>query len=93
LPILATPITFENFFNNYKATQQLIAHCEPADKINIKKLIPNDNCILLIGPEGDFSPQEIEKAKMNNFEAIDLGPTRLRTETAGIFAISVLKKN
>jgi len=93
LPLLVTPIAFENFFKNYKAAQQLIAHCEPADKINIKKLNPDNNCILLIGPEGDFSPQEIEKAKINNYEAIDLGPTRLRTETAGIFAISVLKKN
>jgi 16S rRNA (uracil1498-N3)-methyltransferase len=93
LPILTMPIDFTNFVKNQNAAQKLIAHCEPADKKNIKDILPSDDCILLIGPEGDFSPQEIEKAKMNNYEAIDLGPTRLRTETAGIFAISVLKKN
>ncbi len=92
LPILTMPIDFENFFTIHKASQQLIAHCEPTDKTNIKELIPGNDCILLIGPEGDFSPHEIEKAKMHNYEAIHLGPTRLRTETAGIFALSVLKK-
>jgi 16S rRNA (uracil1498-N3)-methyltransferase len=47
--------------------------------------------LLLIGPEGDFAPLEIEAAIANDFTPIDLGPTRLRTETAGIFALSVLK--
>jgi len=93
LPTLTMPIAFENFFKDYKATQQLIAHCEPEEKTNIKELMPSNDCILLIGPEGDFSPNEITKAKMHNYEAIHLGSTRLRTETAGIFAISVLKKN
>lgn len=92
LPILTMPIDFENFLKNHKATQQLIAHCEPADKTNIKELIPGNDCILLIGPEGDFSHNEISNAHNHNYEAIHLGPTRLRTETAGIFALSVLKK-
>jgi 16S rRNA (uracil1498-N3)-methyltransferase len=92
MPKLTMPIDFGNFIKDYKGAQQLIAHCEPADKTNIKAIIPNDDCILLIGPEGDFSPTEIEIATANNYEAIHLGPTRLRTETAGIFALSVLKK-
>jgi 16S rRNA (uracil1498-N3)-methyltransferase len=92
LPILTMPVNFDNFIKNHKATQQLIAHCEPADKKNIKAILPNDDCILLIGPEGDFSPNEISNAHDHNYEAIHLGPTRLRTETAGIFALSVLKK-
>ena len=41
--------------------------------------------------QGDFSPTEIEAAIAKDFKPIDLGPTRLRTETAGIFALSVLK--
>lgn len=92
LPILTIPIDFTNFIKDHNAAQKLIAHCEPADKKNIKDILPGDDCLLLIGPEGDFSPNEISIASGNNYEAIHLGPTRLRTETAGIFALSVLKK-
>lgn len=92
LPILAEPTPFDQFLANYTASQKLIAHCEPQEKTNIKKLAVKDDCILLIGPEGDFSTKEIELALSQNYEAIHLGPTRLRTETAGLFALSVLKK-
>lgn len=92
LPLLSEPILFDKFINTYKADQQLIAHCAPAEKINIKSLPVKDECILLIGPEGDFSSGEIQKALSHNYQAIHLGPTRLRTETAGLFALSVLKK-
>ena len=92
LPFLTLPIAYSNFVKDHHAAQKLIAHCEPADKKNIKSLEPNNDLILLIGPEGDFSPGEISMAAEHNYEAIHLGPTRLRTETAGIFALSVLKK-
>jgi 16S rRNA (uracil1498-N3)-methyltransferase len=92
LPILSAPIAFEQFLSTYTASQKLIAHCEPQEKINIKNVTVSDDCILLIGPEGDFSPKEIETALSQQYQAIDLGPTRLRTETAGLFALSVLKK-
>jgi 16S rRNA (uracil1498-N3)-methyltransferase len=92
LPILAEPTPFDQFLANYTASQKLIAHCEPQEKTNIKQLAVKDDCILLIGPEGDFSTKEIELALSQNYEAIHLGPTRLRTETAGLFALSVLKK-
>lgn len=92
LPILSTPTKFEDFINTYSAPQQYIAHCEDGQKISIKELTPSNDCILLIGPEGDFSPKEIEVALSLQYQAIELGPTRLRTETAGIFALSVLKK-
>ena len=92
LPILTPPTKFNDFISTYNAPQKYIAHCEPGQKISIKELTPSDNCILLIGPEGDFSPKEIEVALSLQYQAIQLGPTRLRTETAGIFALSVLKK-
>ncbi len=92
LPILTEPTPYNSFLKTYKATQQLIAHCEVADKKSIKDLKAGDDCILLIGPEGDFSPKEIEDAMSLNYTALHLGPTRLRTETAGLFALSVLKK-
>lgn len=91
LPILAEPTPFAHFIEHITASQKLIAHCEPADKVSIKTIVPSDNLALLIGPEGDFSPAEITAAITKEYTPIDLGPTRLRTETAGIFALSVLK--
>jgi 16S rRNA (uracil1498-N3)-methyltransferase len=92
LPNLHTPTTFSECINNTKGAQKLIAHCEPTQKTSIKEINVSDDCILLIGPEGDFSPSEIEEAINQQYQAIHLGNTRLRTETAGIFALSVLKK-
>jgi len=92
LPLLATPLKFKEAIQNQKQVQKLIAHCEAGDKVDIKKIDPSSDCLLLIGPEGDFSSAEIKLATANNFQAIHLGPTRLRTETAALFALSVLKK-
>jgi len=92
LPLLGTPVQFKEAIQNQKQTQKLIAHCEASDKLDIKKIEAATDCLLLIGPEGDFSSAEIELALANNYQAIHLGPTRLRTETAALFALSVLKK-
>ena len=92
LPVLDTPVKFKEAIQNQKQAQKLIAHCEAGDKVDIKKIDPSSDLLLLIGPEGDFSTAEIELALTNNYQAIHLGPTRLRTETAALFALSVLKK-
>ena len=92
LPLLGTPLKFKEAIQNQKQVQKLIAHCEAGDKINIKEIKASADLLLLIGPEGDFSTAEIELALANNYQAIHLGPTRLRTETAALFALSVLKK-
>ena len=92
LPLLGTPVQFKEAIQNQKQTQKLIAHCEASDKLDIKKIVPSSDLLLLIGPEGDFSTTEIELALANNYQASHLGPTRLRTETAALFALSVLKK-
>jgi 16S rRNA (uracil1498-N3)-methyltransferase len=91
LPSLSEPITLNAFMQQQKASVNLIAHCEPSDKKNIKEIVALEDVNLLIGPEGDFSSSEIATAISNNYTPIQLGPTRLRTETAGIFALSVLK--
>jgi len=91
LPQLSAPQSFSHFIQITKATQKLIAHCEEAEKINIKNITPSSDMALLIGPEGDFTPEEIQAATLAQYIPIHLGPTRLRTETAGIFALSVLK--
>jgi 16S rRNA (uracil1498-N3)-methyltransferase len=91
LPQIATPVKFKEVIATQKNTQKLIAHCETGIKMDIKKIQAAQDCILLIGPEGDFSPTEIALALEKDYQAIHLGPTRLRTETAGLYAISILK--
>jgi len=91
LPVLSEPTPLKEFIAKATASQKLIAHCESMPKTSIQSIEPSDDLLLLIGPEGDFAPLEIESAIANNFTPIDLGPTRLRTETAGIFALSCLK--
>jgi 16S rRNA (uracil1498-N3)-methyltransferase len=91
LPVLSEPMPLLQFITKGSAAQKLIAHCEPLHKTSIQSIEPSDDLLLLIGPEGDFAPSEIEAAIAKDFMPIDLGPTRLRTETAGIFALSCLK--
>lgn len=87
LPKLNEPIKFSDFINQDFDCELFIAHCEELDKKSLAKTIkPNTNILVMIGPEGDFTPSEIEKALMNKFTPITLGESRLRTETAGIVA-------
>jgi 16S rRNA (uracil1498-N3)-methyltransferase len=76
------------------AENKFIAHCEEEEKLPLNQLkIQNSSYIVLIGPEGDFSPNEIMEAKNAGFKALSLGNTRLRTETAGLYvtqAFSIL---
>lgn len=68
---------------------KLIAHCEEdSDKKKISTILKGNpgSVFILIGPEGDFSPEEIAKAKEAGFQAIDLGKAILRTETAALTA-------
>lgn len=89
LPILNNAISFKDFINSKKnsADFKFIAHCEETDKTSLKSvLIPKKKVMILIGPEGDFSSEEIEFAKSNGFVPVTLGESRLRTETAAIVA-------
>ena len=67
----------------------MIAHCQKGDKIPLNQVSNIDNEVLImIGPEGDFSQLEIENAQNQFFTEITLGSQRLRTETAGLLACS-----
>lgn len=90
LPILQEPQQVQQVIERSTATQKLIAHCEEGEKQLIKQIGLTNHIQMLIGPEGDFSPAEIESAMHNNYQAISLGSTRLRTETAGVVAASLL---
>jgi len=86
-PILDKLTSFSDFISQKNHAKSFIAHCKNQEKNTLKKLVyPKENITILIGPEGDFSIQEIKLALQNDFKPISLGNTRLRTETAGIVA-------
>jgi len=87
LPSLAPPISFSEFIKMPQEGATFIAHCEDGKKLKFKDQIEAKKSItILIGPEGDFSPKEIELALKHQYIPVSLGATRLRTETAGIVA-------
>lgn len=87
LPILNPLIKVSEFLKQDLTGDKFIAHCEKSEKQSLKQVIKQNSTItLLIGPEGDFSLEEIKTAVNQNFQAVSLGKSRLRTETAGIVA-------
>jgi 16S rRNA (uracil1498-N3)-methyltransferase len=93
LPFLHQPIAFDPFVtsgNNWQ--NKWIAHCMENDKQELADSLTKEmnDGLILIGPEGDFSPQEIDHAIINEFKPVALGNTRLRTETAGLAAATLL---
>jgi len=86
-PILDELTSFSDFISKKTNCNNFVAHCENQEKSLLKNLIkPKENVCVMIGPEGDFSIQEIKLALQNGFKPLSLGNTRLRTETAGIVA-------
>jgi 16S rRNA (uracil1498-N3)-methyltransferase len=86
LPKLNQSMKFRDFAEQSFEGQKFIAYCEKKPK-HLKELyIPKSNALILIGPEGDFSKEEVKFAKNNGFNIAGLGDSRLRTETAGIAA-------
>jgi 16S rRNA (uracil1498-N3)-methyltransferase len=93
LPILEEPKKYEKFIKEVKTENKFIAHCEEDKKTSLKEtttIKPLNNTTILIGPEGDFTSQEIALAIENNFTPVALGDTRLRTETAALVAATLL---
>lgn len=90
LPILHEPAPVIDLIKWATQHIKLIAHCEDATKTPVHKVELNSNTLILIGPEGDFTTEEINLASERNFTAVSLGNTRLRTETAGVAAATVL---
>ena len=86
LPKLNEAVSFNDFIKQDFNGTKYIAHCEDGEKKDLRIVNKTEKTIILIGPEGDFSPKEIELAEQNQFKAVSLGTSRLRTETAGIVA-------
>ena len=89
LPCIEPLIPFSEWVTRPFEGLKLIAHCEEgSDKVSMKSLVkPASDVLVLIGPEGDFSPAEIAQAVQNGFRPVSLGRSRLRTETAAIAAV------
>ncbi|MCW3463101.1 16S rRNA (uracil(1498)-N(3))-methyltransferase [Chitinophaga nivalis] len=91
LPVLEAPQSFEQVVNNSKEAQQFIAHCLPEEKKTLQDTMQaGRDTLILIGPEGDFTPEEIKQALSLGFVPVSLGNTRLRTETAGMVAVTLM---
>ena len=66
---------------------KFIAWCDKKSNPELKELVTKgDDTLILIGPEGDFSSEEVQQATKNGFQSIQMGTSRLRTETAGLVA-------
>ncbi|HXL58008.1 MAG TPA: RsmE family RNA methyltransferase, partial [Chitinophagaceae bacterium] len=91
LPVLHEPQSFQIIITSFAYKQKLIAHCEnDAEKNNIVSAIIESETQILIGPEGDFTLEEIKQALENNYVQVSLGITRLRSETAGVVAATLV---
>lgn len=87
LPVLHQPVAFDLLFRQEDIAaipRKYIAHCIDGEKSTLQR--GKDDAIALIGPEGDFTNEEIELAIAHQYQPATLGSTRLRAETAGMVA-------
>lgn len=90
LPQLDEMLPFSQFIKQEFKGRKFIAHCYPQPKRPLKDICQKgEDILILIGPEGDFSEKEVEEALAHGFEAISLGDSRLRTETAALVACHI----
>ncbi len=91
IPKINPLISYSTFILENKNTANFIAHLEEGERKLLKNEVTGkQNICILIGPEGDFSPEEIKLALQNQFIPVSLGESRLRTETAGIVACNTV---
>ena len=91
LPKLNEPISLSDFLEKPITGIQFIAHCEDSERHELKRSVVGDQEVtILIGPEGDFTPNEIKSAMLKGYAPVIMGKTRLRTETAAIVACTIV---
>lgn len=87
---LNNAIKFNQFIKQPFEGQKYIAHCYDTHKKELKNILQkNTKALILIGPEGDFSKEEVALAENNGFISVNISNSRLRTETAGIIASAI----
>ena len=95
-PVLNDMETFKTFISKPRQGRKYIAHCyEEVPRVNLFdelcKPTEEKDVTVLIGPEGDFSIDEVKQAVANGYQSVDLGKSRLRTETAGLSAVMMMQ--
>ena len=90
-PVVGDMIDFKKFISQERPGEKYIAHCYDDDKTLLKEVHqPGCDATVLIGPEGDFSPEEVKMAMEAGYKPVSLGNSRLRTETAALAACHIL---
>lgn len=95
-PVLNETEGFSTFVNQSRKGRKFIAHCyDEVPRSNLfdelRKSSEENDIIVLIGPEGDFSIEEVKLAMEKGYQSVDLGKSRLRTETAGLAAVMMMQ--
>ena len=93
-PIVNPMVSYKNFIHHQTTGHRYIAHCYPEIErkdllTTLHQMTDDDDITILVGPEGDFSVDEVKLAEQAGFESISLGKNRLRTETAGLMAVAM----
>ncbi len=90
-PTIEDMTDFKKFIAQPHNGQKFIAHCHEGEKPFLADLLtPDGDALVLIGPEGDFSQEEVSAAIAAGFRPISLGKSRLRTETAALVAVHLM---
>ena len=90
LPEISAPVLLDEFIRTKEYEQKFICTLELSKGHLGEMYKPYSDAVVMIGPEGDFTKDEVNAASQNGFTAVSLGQSRLRTETAGVLACSVL---
>ena len=94
LPVVNDCMSMTEFLNAPHRGAKFIAHCyDDFDKVDLMAALQRDSnvneAVVLVGPEGDFSHEEVAQALTKGFQSVSLGNSRLRTETAGLMAVTM----
>ncbi|MFO7615135.1 MAG: 16S rRNA (uracil(1498)-N(3))-methyltransferase [Bacteroidales bacterium] len=90
-PVLNEPETFDAFLKKDSGNRcKLMAYIDDVSPMLSHAYEKSRDVIILIGPEGDFSEEEVRKAKEKGYQTVSLGYSRLRTETAGVTACTAI---
>jgi 16S rRNA (uracil1498-N3)-methyltransferase len=91
LPRLNPMTDFDRFICTPRSGQKFIAHCYETEKPLLQNLLKTgEDAVVLIGPEGDFSQEEVQRALSAGYQAVSLSASRLRTETAALVACHLM---
>ena len=91
-PVVNEMQDFKSFIAQHSTGARYIAHCyDEVSRVNLFEQLKGQSALVLVGPEGDFSIDEVRMAVDAGFVSVDLGRSRLRTETAGLAAVMMMQ--